>query len=522
MTRAAPRAGLQETTMTGLDGATPVLFVVVGVVAGALLRQLLGAASLRSASRRAASILEEARQQQGSLIIAAKGEISTMRAAAEDAARADRELAAAEGERLRLREVALAERDTFFSERELSIAERERGLLEEAAKNDAERATIAMRLAEVAGLDAEAARAELMRRVSEEAETEAARLQATLERRAREDAADRARDMILTAMQRVAADHSAEHSVTHIKLANDEMKGRLIGREGRNIRALEAATGVELIIDETPLQVTLSSFDPVRRQVARVSLERLMQDGRIHPVRIEEVVIKAQAEVDADALKNGEGAALEVGVTGIPMELLRILGRLQWRTSFGQNVLLHSIETAQVAGTIAGELGMDIRAAKVGGLLHDIGKALDHEIEGTHAAIGADLAKRHGMPDSIVNAIAAHHQEVECTAREAPIVQVADAISAARPGARGDQAESHLRRLEDLQAIAMSFDGVERAYAVQAGREVRILVRPDQIDDEGASNIARDVVARIEEQLSYPGQIRVTVIRESRAVDYAR
>ena len=292
--------------------------------------------------------------------------------------------------------------------------------------------------------------------------------------------------------------------------------------EGRNIRAIEHATGVELLVDETPMQVTLSSFDPVRRQVARITIERLMQDGRIHPVRIEEIVQKVQGEVDQAALKNGEGAALEVGVTGIPTELLRILGRLEWRTSYGQNVLQHSVETAQVAGAIAGELGMDIRAAKVGGLLHDVGKALSHEIEGTHAAIGADLARRHGMPEAIVNAIAAHHQEVECTAREAPIVQVADAISAARPGARGDQAESHLRRLEDLQNIAMSFEGVEKVYAVQAGREVRILVRPEQVDDATARTIARDVVKRIEEQLSYPGQIRVTVIRESRAVDYAR
>jgi len=235
--------------------------------------------------------------------------------------------------------------------------------------------------------------------------------------------------------------------------------------------------------------------------VARVALERLMQDGRIHPIRIEEIVAKAQGEVDADSLKNGEAAALKVGVTGIPTELLRILGRLQWRTSFGQNVLLHSIETAQVAGAVAGELGMDIRAAKVGGLLHDIGKALDHEIEGTHAAIGADLARRHGMPEGIVNAIAAHHQEVECTAREAPI---------------------HLRRLEDLQQIALGFEGVEKVYAVQAGREVRILVRPDQVTDEQARTIAHEVVKRIEEQLAYPGQIRVTVIRETRAVDYAR
>ena len=508
--------------MENLGGVLPVVAVVFGLIAGILIRQFIAAAGIRAATVRARSIVEEARQQQSALIITAKGEISRMRLAAEDGLRQEREQITAESERFRLREVTLGERETFFAEREVSIAERERGLLEEAATLEAARASVNARLAEVAGLDAEAARKEVLARLTEDAETEANRLRATLERRAAEEAGDRARDMILTAMQRVAADHSTEHSVTHIKLASEEMKGRLIGREGRNIRALEAATGVELLIDETPMQVTLSSFDPVRREVARVTIDRLMQDGRIHPVRIEEVVAKAQGEVDTAALKNGEEAALEVGVTGIPTELLRILGRLQWRTSYGQNVLLHSIETAQVAGAVAGELGMDIRAAKVGGLLHDIGKALDHEIEGTHAAIGADLARRHGMPEGIVNAIAAHHQEVECTAREAPIVQVADAISAARPGARGNQAEAHLRRLEDLQNIAMSFEGVEKVYAVQAGREVRILVRPDHVDDERAREIARDVVKRIEEQLSYPGQIRVTVIRETRAVDYAR
>ena len=508
--------------MPTVDGLLPVFAALSGIVLGLLLRQVVAAASIRTATSRAQGILEEARQQQIGMVIAAKGDIARLRAEADGVARNEREALAAESERVRLREIAHEERETFFVQREASIAERERASFEEAAVLAAAKASVTSRLAEVAGLDPEAARTEVLARITVDAESEAGRLQAALERRAEESAADRARDMILTAMQRVAADHSAEHAVTHIKLPSEEMKGRLIGREGRNIRAIEHATGVELLVDETPMQVTLSSFDPVRRQVARITIERLMQDGRIHPVRIEEIVQKVQGEVDQAALKNGEGAALEVGVTGIPTELLRILGRLEWRTSYGQNVLQHSVETAQVAGAIAGELGMDIRAAKVGGLLHDVGKALSHEIEGTHAAIGADLARRHGMPEAIVNAIAAHHQEVECTAREAPIVQVADAISAARPGARGDQAESHLRRLEDLQNIAMSFEGVEKVYAVQAGREVRILVRPEQVDDATARTIARDVVKRIEEQLSYPGQIRVTVIRETRAVDYAR
>ena len=311
--------------MENLGGVLPVVAVVFGLALGILVRQFIAAAGIRAATVRARSIVEEARQQQSALIITAKGEISRMRLAAEDGLRQEREQITAEGERFRLREVTLGERETFFAEREVSIAERERGLLEEAATLEAARASVNARLAEVAGLDAEAARKEVLARLTEDAETEANRLRATLERRAAEEAGDRARDMILTAMQRVAADHSTEHSVTHIKLASEEMKGRLIGREGRNIRALEAATGVELLIDETPMQVTLSSFDPVRREVARVTIDRLMQDGRIHPVRIEEVVAKAQGEVDATALKNGEEAALEVGVTGIPTELLRIL-----------------------------------------------------------------------------------------------------------------------------------------------------------------------------------------------------
>ena len=508
--------------MSDLDGIAPVLFALFGVGAGLALRSVIAAASIRAANRRAATILEEARQQQSTLVIGAKGEISRLRAEAELAQQADREAATAEAERLRLREVTLGERESFFAGREVAIAERERTLVDESVALDVARANVNTRLAEVAGLNPEAARTEVLSRFTEEAERETKRLQATLERRAQEDAADRARDMILTAMQRVAADHSAEHSVTHVKLASDEMKGRLIGREGRNIRALEAATGVELLIDETPLQVTLSSFDPVRRQVARVALERLMQDGRIHPIRIEEIVAKAQGEVDADSLKNGEAAALKVGVTGIPTELLRILGRLQWRTSFGQNVLLHSIETAQVAGAVAGELGMDIRAAKVGGLLHDIGKSVDREVEGSHVEIGIALARRFGEPKEVVDAIAHHHDPDNAETLYAVLVAAADALSAARPGARRESLEEYLQRLEALERIALSFPGVETAFAVQAGREVRVIVKPEKISDAKATLLAREIASRIEKEMNYPGQVQVTVVRETRAVEYAR
>jgi ribonuclease Y len=310
--------------------------------------------------------------------------------------------------------------------------------------------------------------------------------------------------------------------VTVVHLPNDEMKGRIIGREGRNIRALEQATGVDLIIDETPGTVVLSGFDPVRREIARVSLTKLMSDGRIHPGRIEEVVAKARAEVDLIIRQSGEQAAYDAGVPGLPADIVKLLGRLKYRTSYGQNVLLHSVETSALASVIAGEIGADIQVAKMGGLLHDIGKAVDHEVEGPHAAIGAAIAQKAELSAKVVNAIAAHHQEVEYACLEAPIVQVADAISASRPGARGETMDSYVKRLEDLQAIAESFTGVERSFAVQAGREVRILVRPEEIDDLTASRLARDIVKKIEEQLTYPGQIKVTVIRETRAVEYAK
>ena len=323
-------------------------------------------------------------------------------------------------------------------------------------------------------------------------------------------------------MQRVAADHTAEHTVTVVHLPNDEMKGRIIGREGRNIRALEQATGIDLIIDDTPETVVLSGFDPVRREVARLALTKLIQDGRIHPGRIEEVVNKARAEVDLVIRQAGEAAAYDVGIPGLPPEMIKMLGRLKFRTSYGQNVLNHVIETSRLAAIIAAELGADVQIAKMGGLLHDLGKAVDHEVEGPHAAIGAAIAQRHNLPMRVVNSIAAHHQEVEYACIEAPIVQVADAISASRPGARGESMDTYVRRLEDLQAIAESFSGVERSFAVQAGREVRILVRPDEIDDLTATRLARDIVRKIEETLTYPGQIKVTVIRETRAVEYAK
>jgi ribonucrease Y len=377
-------------------------------------------------------------------------------------------------------------------------------------------------LEQVSQMTVEEARQLLLEAVREQADQDAVRLARSIERSAREQAEEKARDVVVTAIQRVMVDHTAEMTVSVVPIPSDEMKGRIIGREGRNIRALEQATGVDLIIDDTPESVLLSGFDPVRREVARLALTKLIQDGRIHPGRIEEVVNKAKAEVDLVMRQAGEAAAYDTGVPGLPPEMIRLLGRLKFRTSYGQNVLKHSIETARLAGVIAAEVGADVQVAKIGGLLHDIGKAVDHETEGPHAAIGAQIAQRHNLPMKVINSIAAHHQEVEYACLEAPIVQISDAISASRPGARGESMDAYVKRLEDLQTIANSFPGVEKSFAVQAGREVRILVRPEEIDDMASMRLARDIVRKIEESLTYPGQIKVTVIRETRAVEYAK
>ena len=428
----------------------------------------------------------------------------------------------AQERRLIQRDEQLDQRTEMLEQRDRKLLEREREIdksKEDLAKATQEQVTA---LEHVSGMSADDAKSVLLEAVRVEAEHDAVKLSRAIERSAREEAQDKARDIILTAMQRVAADHTAEHTVSVVHLPSDEMKGRIIGREGRNIRALEQATGVDLIIDDTPETVVLSGFDPVRREVARIAITKLIADGRIHPGRIEEVVAKARAEVDLVIRQAGEQAAYEAGVPGLPAEIIKLLGRLKYRTSYGQNVLNHVVETSHLAAVIAAEVGADVQIAKMGGLLHDIGKAVDHEVEGPHAAIGAQIAQRHNLPFKVVNGIAAHHQEVEYACLEAPIVQVADAISASRPGARGETMDTYVKRLEDLQAIAESFGGVERSFAVQAGREVRILVRPEEIDDLTATRLARDVVKKIEEQLTYPGQIKVTVIRETRAVEYAK
>ena len=377
-------------------------------------------------------------------------------------------------------------------------------------------------LEKLSGLTAEEAKEYLLKNIENEVRHETAIMIKEIEAQAKEESEKRAKNILGLAIQKCAADHVTETTVSVVPLPNDEMKGRIIGREGRNIRTLETLTGIDLIIDDTPEAVILSGFDPIRREIARVSLEKLIVDGRIHPARIEEMVERARKEVEATIKQEGEQATFETGVHGVHPEIIKLLGKLKFRTSYGQNVLQHSIEVSQLSGLIAGELGADVTLAKRAGLLHDIGKSVDHEMEGSHITIGVDIAKKYREGHEVVHAIHAHHGDVEATTLIASIVQAADAVSAARPGARRENLETYIKRLEKLEEIANSFTGVEKSFAIQAGREVRIMVSPDDINDEGMVLVARDIVKRIEDELEYPGQIKVNVIRETRAIDYAK
>ena len=377
-------------------------------------------------------------------------------------------------------------------------------------------------LERISGLTSDQAKDELLRSVEDDVKVDVARLYKELESRAKEDAGKKAKEYVVNAIQKCAVDHVSETTISVVQLPSDEMKGRIIGREGRNIRTLETLTGVDLIIDDTPEAVVLSAFDPIRREIARVALEKLIVDGRIHPARIEEMVEKAQKEVEAQIREDGENAAMDVGVHGIHPELLKLLGRMKFRTSYGQNALKHSIEVAQLSGLLAGEIGADVRMAKRAGLLHDIGKSIDHEVEGSHIQIGVDLCKKYKESAIVINTVASHHGDVEPESLVACIVQAADAISAARPGARRETLETYTNRLKQLEDITNEFKGVDKSFAIQAGREIRVMVIPEQVNDADMVLLARDISKQIEAELEYPGQIKVNVIRESRAVDYAK
>ncbi|MCC2879692.1 ribonuclease Y [Lachnoclostridium pacaense] len=409
-----------------------------------------------------------------------------------------------------------------LEKKEADLVRRENVLSKRTAEVEAQYEQGIQELERISGLTSEQAKEYLLKSVEEDVKHDTAKLIKELENKAREEADKKARNLVVTAIQRCAADHVAETTVSVVQLPNDEMKGRIIGREGRNIRTLETLTGVELIIDDTPEAVVLSGFDPIRREVARIALERLIVDGRIHPARIEEMVEKAQKEVENNMREEGEAACLEVGIHGIHPELVKLLGKMKFRTSYGQNALKHSIEVSQLSGLLASELGVDVRLAKRAGLLHDIGKSVDHDMEGTHVQLGTDLCKKYKESATVLNAVESHHGDVEPTNLISCIVQAADTISAARPGARRETLETYTNRLKQLEDITNSFKGVDKSFAIQAGREVRIMVVPEQISDDDMVLLARDVSKRIEDELEYPGQIKVNVIRESRVTDYAK
>lgn len=416
----------------------------------------------------------------------------------------------------------IEKKEQDLSRRALELQNRERELSERERRYESLVREQMEVLERISGMTVEEAKREFLRRIEEEARLEAARLAKRIEDEAREIAEKKAKEIISFAVQRYASDYVAEETVTAVSLPSDEMKGRIIGREGRNIRAFEACTGVDLVVDDTPELVTLSCFDPVRREIARISLERLIADGRIHPARIEDVVEKVKREVETIIKEEGERAVFELGLSGIHPELIKIIGRLRYRTSYGQNVLQHSIEVAHLASMMAYELGVDPKLARRAGLLHDIGKAVDHQMDGSHQEIGANLARKYGENRAVINAILVHHGDGDPESVEAALVAAADALSAARPGVRRESIENYIKRLKQLEELAMSFKGVQACYAMQAGREIRLIVRPEEVSDEECAMIARELSKRIESQMTYPGQIKVTVIRETRYVEYAK
>lgn len=506
-----------------------VLIIVVGAVSfrmGISYRRKIAEAEIGGAEQEAKKIVSEAavdaENKKREILIEAKEEAHKMRI------ELDKEIKEQRSEQMRLerriqqREESLDKKVEQLEHKEESLIAKNKKVDEKLSELDKIQEQKLDELKKISGMSQEEAKAQLLESLESEIRHEAAIMAKEIQDKAKEEADKKANEIVAGAIQRCAADHSAETTVSVVNLPNDDMKGRIIGREGRNIRAIETLTGVDLIIDDTPEAVILSGFDPVRREIARLTLEKLITDGRIHPARIEETVERSRKDVETIIKQEGEHATFETGVHGLHPEIVKLIGRLRYRTSYGQNVLKHSIEVSHLAGIMAGELGVDIALAKRAGLLHDLGKAIDHEVEGSHATIGADVAKKYKENDAVVHAIAAHHGDVAPTSVIDCLVQAADSISAARPGARRENLETYIKRLEKLEEIANSFGGVEKSFAIQAGREIRIMVKPDAVNDESTVLLARDVAKKIESEMEYPGQIKVSVIRELRSVDYAK